>query len=151
MGAEHLLKRSKRLRGLLGTKKHSGCSFPSGPSQKCMWAAGSRAQGAAVLHGSALALGSSPAISAAALHPLGFVRGAQVAACGQGFQSLFPPPPAWALYGQCKLSSLPIPSASPPISAISSSQNPHFVNSVTERKGLRLVQGESRQSRNAQV
>ena len=148
MGEKHLLNRLKPLRGLLGTKKHSGCSLPSGSTQKSVLAAGCQAQGAAVLHGRSLAPGSSPAISAAALHPLCFVRAAQVAACGQLFQH---PPPTWGLCDQCKVSSLPIPPASPPVSAISSSENPHFINSVTERKGLRLVQGESWQSRNAQV
>lgn len=87
VGEKHLLNRSNSRRGLLGTQKHSGSSLPSGPTEKSTLAAGCQAQGAAVPHSGSLAPGSSPAIySAAALHPLCFVRAAQVAACGQGFQ-----------------------------------------------------------------
>lgn len=87
VGGKLLLNRSKPLRGLLRSDKHSGCSLPSGTTQKAALAAGCQAQmGAAVLLSSSLAPDSSPAISAAALHPACFGRAAQVAACGQGFR-----------------------------------------------------------------
>lgn len=145
---KHLLNSSKPLRGMLGTKKHSGCSLPSDPTGKCVLAAGWQAQGGAVPHSRSWAPGDSPAISAAALHPVCFVRAAQVAACSQGFQHS-PQHEGSVINVKSPLS--PLPPASPPVSAISS-ENPHLINSVTERKGLMIsVQGESWQSRNAQV
>ena len=132
MGEKHLLDRSKTLRGLLGTKKHSGCSLLSGPTAKSMLAAGCQAWGAAVLHSMSLAPGSSPAISAAALHPLCFVRAAQVAACGQGFQHS--PQHGGSVISTEGLSSHSTCTSSS--TCISSPKNPRVINSGTEQKGL---------------
>lgn len=145
---KHPLNRSKSRRGLLGTEKHSGCSLPSGPTQKSTLAAGCQAQGAAVPHSRSLAPGISPAIYLSSSFAPSLLCQSSTSGCLWTRTSA--PPATRGLCDQCKTPSLPVPPASPPVSAISS-ENPHFVDSVTERKGLRLVQGESWQSRNAQV
>lgn len=78
------------------------------PNSEVVLAAGCQVWGAAVLHGSSLAPGSFPAISAAALHPLCFVRAAQVAASGQGFQHRPPPRGGSVINVKCPLSPFPL-------------------------------------------
>lgn len=130
VGEKLLLNSSKPLRGLLRTESTLAAPFLQVQARRQCWQQGARTEGcqaqvgAAGLLSRSLAPHSSPAISAAALHPL--LWQSSTGGCRRTRIPALPPPRG--LCDQYEISSFPVPPASPPVSAISSAENSHIIN-----------------------